>query len=286
MPKTGLSLERFCVYLFLVVVSIASLGPICWLALNSLKGPIDILNSPPLFYGFKLVPENYLRLFFEGYPHPSASVPIFTPFLLNSLAAALGGVLLGLLIGFPAAYALARRKSRINKNIGIWILSTRAFPPIAFVVPYFLMMRFLGLLDNVFALVLIYALMNLPFVVWMMKGFVEELPSDLEECAMVDGCSRTSSLVRVVLPLITPGIAATAIFCFILNWNELLFALSITSRAARTFPVMTTFMVSGWGIAWEQMCAIGVLGLVPILIFAAIVQKYIIRGLALAGVKG
>lgn len=286
MPKTRFYLERCFIYVILIIASVVNLLPILWTAINSFKGPIDVLATPPLFYGFETFPENYLRLFFEGYPHPTYMVPIFTPSLVNSIVAALGGTFLGILIGFPAAYALGRFKTRATKNAGIWILSARAFPPIALLIPLYIMLKFIGLLDNLLGLILIYTLTNMPFVVWMLKGFIEELPEDLEESAMIDGCSRESALRRVVLPLIAPGIAATAIFCFILNWNELLFALSVTYRDAKTFPVITTFLASHWGIAWEQMCAITMVGIIPIFIFTAIVQKYIIRGLALGGVRG
>lgn len=286
MLKKSFYVERSLVYIFLVIVSIVNLGPILWIAISSLKGPIDVLATPPLFYGFKVLTENYLRLFLEGYPHPSYMVPVLIPNIINSVGAALGGTFLGILIGIPAAYSLGRFKTKATRNAGIWVLSTRIFPPIALVIPLYVMLKFFGLLDNLFGLILIYALMNMPFIVWMLKGFIEEIPEDLEESAMVDGCSRPSALIRIVLPLIAPGIAATAIFCFILNWNELLFALSMTYRDAKTLPVVSTFLASGWGIAWEQMCAIAIVGIGPILIFTAIVQKYIIRGLALGAVKG
>jgi ABC-type glycerol-3-phosphate transport system permease component len=272
-------------YLFLIITSIIVLIPIFWSVLNSFKGPIDILSSPPLFYGFKIVTENYLRLFFEGYPHPNYHVPIIASNILNSIVVSLGGVVLGILIGFPAAYSLARLKTKGAKNIGIWILSTRIFPPIALVIPLYLMLKFFNLLDNIVGLILVYTLTDLPFIIWMLKGFIEELPEDLEESAMIDGCSRLSSLVRVLLPLTAPGIAATSIFCFIINWNELLFALSLTYREAKTFPVITTYLASHWGIAWEQMNAIAVIGIIPAICFTIIAQKYIVRGLALGGVK-
>jgi multiple sugar transport system permease protein len=285
MKKTA-SLERVCIYVFLLIVSATNLTPLLWTAINSLKNPIEILATPPLFYGFQVTYASYLRLFFEGYPHPNYAVPIFTPNFINSIVASLGGTFLGIVIGLPASYSLGRFKTKATRNIGIWVLSTRTFPPIALVIPLYVMLKFLNLLDNLLGLVFIYTLTSLPFVVWMLKGFVEELPEDLEESAMVDGCSRISAIGRIVLPLISPGIAATAIFCFMLNWNELLFALSMTYRDAKTFPVVTTFLASHWGIAWEQLCAIALVGIVPILIFSAIVQKYIIRGLAFGAVKG
>jgi multiple sugar transport system permease protein len=286
MKKISYYAERLLIYIFLITVSGINLIPLVWTAINSLKNAIQILAIPPLFYGFEVTYANYLRLFLGYPPHPNYAVPILTPSIINSVLAAAGGTFLGILIGLPAAYSIARFKTTANRNIGIWVLSTRTFPPIALVIPLYVMLKFFQLLDNLLGLVFIYALTSLPFVVWMLKGFVEELPEDLEESAMVDGCSRESAIGRIVLPLVAPGIAATAIFCFIVNWNELLFALSMTYRDAKTFPVVTTFLASSWGIAWEQLCAISLVGIIPILIFTAIVQKYIIRGLALGGVKG
>jgi multiple sugar transport system permease protein len=161
------------------------------------------------------------------------------------------------------------------------------FPPIVTAVPLFLMMRDLRLLDTIASLVVVYTAFNLPFVVWMMVGFFRELPRELEEAAMMDGDSRLGALRRVVLPLAAPGLAATAVFCLIVSWNEFLLALVLTQTdAAMTLPVGIAGRVTQYEIKWGVMSAAGVVAMMPILIFALAVQKYLVRGLSLGAVKG
>jgi multiple sugar transport system permease protein len=161
------------------------------------------------------------------------------------------------------------------------------FPAIVTAVPLFLMMRDLRLLNTRLALVIVYTAFNLPFVVWMMRGFFAELPRDLEEAALVDGDSRLGALWRVVLPLVAPGLAATAVFCLIVSWNEFLFALVLTQTdASMTLPVGIAGRVTQYEIKWGVMSAAGAVAIVPILVFALAVQKYLVRGLSLGAVKG
>jgi multiple sugar transport system permease protein len=161
------------------------------------------------------------------------------------------------------------------------------FPAIVTAVPLFLMMRDLRLLNTRLALVIVYTSFNLPFVVWMMRGFFAELPRELEEAAMVDGDSRLGALWRVVLPLVAPGLAATAVFCLIVSWNEFLFALVLTQTDdAMTLPVGIAGRVTQYEIKWGVMSAAGTVAIVPILVFALAVQKYLVRGLSLGAVKG
>jgi multiple sugar transport system permease protein len=155
------------------------------------------------------------------------------------------------------------------------------------IIPLFLLMRDLRLLNTIPALIIVYTGFNLPFVVWMMRGFFEELPRELEEAAMVDGDSRLGALVRVMLPLVTPGLAATAVFCLIVCWNELLFALILTQTdASITLPVGIAGRVTQYEIKWGAMSAAGVVAMTPILVFAMAVQRYLVRGLSLGAVKG
>jgi multiple sugar transport system permease protein len=161
------------------------------------------------------------------------------------------------------------------------------FPPIVSAVPLFLMMRDLRLLNTLTSLVIVYTAFNLPFVVWMMRGFFQELPRELEEAAMVDGDSRLGALVRVILPLVTPGLSATAVFCLIMSWNEFLLALVLTQTdSAMTLPVGIAGRVTQYEIKWGVMSAAGVVAMLPILVFAIAVQRYLVRGLSLGAVKG
>ncbi|HYJ46382.1 MAG TPA: carbohydrate ABC transporter permease, partial [Pyrinomonadaceae bacterium] len=188
-----------------------------------------------------------------------------------------------------AAYGLARFRLplKLNTRLSLWILSTRMFPPIVTAVPLFLMMSDLRLLDTLTALIIVYTAFNLPFVVWMMRGFFNEVPRELEEAARVDGDTRLGALRRVVLPLVAPGLAATAIFCLIISWNEFLFALTLTQTdAAMTLPVGIAGRVTQYEIKWGVMSAAGVVAMVPILVFALSVQRHLVRGLSLGAVKG
>ena len=194
-----------------------------------------------------------------------------------------------LVIGTIAAYALARLKmpGGLNRKLSLWILSTRMFPPIVTAVPLFLMMRDLHLLNTRLSLIILYTGFNLPFVVWMMRGFFVEVPRELEDAAMIDGDTRLGALRRVLLPLVAPGLAATAVFCLIISWNEFLFALVLTQTdAAMTLPVGIAGRVTQYEIKWGVMSAAAVVAMLPILIFAMAVQRYLVRGLSLGAVKG
>src|SRR5262249_15366412 len=210
-------------------------------------------------------------------------------YLVTSLLVALSSTALALLLGTLAAYSLARFRLpyALDRRLGLWILSTRMFPAIVTAVPVFLLMRDLRVLTTQLALIIVYTGFNLPFVVWMMRGFFAELPRDVEEAAMVDGDSRLGAFWRVVLPLVTPGLAATAVFCLIVSWNEFLLALVLTQTdASMTLPVGIAGRVTQYEIKLGVMSAAGVVAMLPILVFAMSVQKYLVRGLSLGAVKG
>ena len=192
-------------------------------------------------------------------------------------------------LGVPAAYGLERLRwpRDWSQKIGFWILSTRMLPPIVTIVPLFLMLRGAGLLNSRLGLIIVYTAFNLPFVVWMMQGFFREIPRELEEAAMMDGDSRMGALVRVVLPVAKPGLAATVVFCLIVAWNEFLFALILTQTAASTtLPVAIASRVTQYEIKWGAMSAAGVVAMIPVLIFAGLAQRYLVRGMSLGAVKG
>ena len=246
----------------------------------SLKSEVDQFATPPRWFGFTATLEHYHDAFF---------VRSFGQYLTTSAIVAVLSTLLALTLGTLAAYGLARFKLRgkLDQRLSLWILSTRMFPPIVTAVPLFLMMRDLRLLNTIGSLVIVYTALNLPFVVWMMRGFFRELPKELEEAAMVDGDTRLGALRRVILPLVTPGLAATAVFCLIVSWNEFLLALVLTQTdASMTLPVGIAGRVTQYEIKWGVMSAAGVVAMIPILIFAMSVQRYLVRGLSLGAVKG
>jgi len=273
-------LARWAKYFLLVVSLIVAVAPVYWMLTISLKSEIDQFATPPRWLGFTPTLEHYHDAFF---------VRSFGQYLSTSAIVAVLSTCLALTLGTLAAYGLARFKLRgkLDQRLSLWILSTRMFPPIVTAVPLFLMMRDLRLLNTITSLVIVYTALNLPFVVWMMRGFFRELPKELEEAAMVDGDTRLGTLRRVILPLVTPGLAATAVFCLIVSWNEFLLALVLTQTdAAMTLPVGIAGRVTQYEIKWGVMSAAGVVAMIPILIFAMAVQRFLVRGLSLGAVKG
>lgn len=273
-------MKRFGKYLVLIVALVAAVAPVYWMLTISFKSEVDHFASPPAWFVFSPTLEHYLDAFVSR---------SFGQYLLTSAIVAVSSTLTALVIGTLAAYSLARfhLPYNLDNKLSLWILSTRMFPAIVTAVPLFLMMRDLRLLNTKLSLVIVYTAFNLPFVVWMMRGFFAELPRDLEEAALVDGDSRIGALWRIVLPLVAPGLAATAVFCLIVSWNEFLFALVLTQTdEAMTLPVGIAGRVTQYEIKWGVMSAAGAVAIVPILVFALAVQKYLVRGLSLGAVKG
>lgn len=264
----------------LVLALVAALAPVYWMITISLKVERDQFASPPKWFSFTPTLQHYYDAFVTR---------SFGQYLITSAIVAVVSTACALVIGTLAAYALTRFRLPYNldRKLSLWILSTRMFPAIVTAVPLFLMMRDLRLLNTKLALIVVYTAFNLPFVVWMMRGFFAEVPRDLEEAALVDGDSRLGALVRVVLPLVSPGLAATAVFCLIVSWNEFLFALVLTQTdVAMTLPVGIAGRVTQYEIKWGVMSAAGAVAMMPILIFALAMQRYLVRGLSLGAVKG
>jgi multiple sugar transport system permease protein len=273
-------IARWVKYALLIAAVIAAVVPVYWMLTISLKTEVDQFASPPRWFRFAPTLAHYYDAF---------STRSFGRYLITSAVVATLSTSCAMVLGTMAAYGLARFRLRghLGRRLSLWILSTRMFPPIVTAVPLFLMMRDFRLINTIGSLVIVYTALNLPFVVWMMRGFFKELPRELEEAAMVDGDSRLGALVRVILPLAAPGLAATAVFCLIVSWNEFLLALVLTQTdAAMTLPVGIAGRVTQYEIQWGVMSAAGVVAMVPILVFALAVQQYLVRGLSLGAVKG
>ncbi|MFL6277056.1 MAG: carbohydrate ABC transporter permease [Blastocatellia bacterium] len=273
-------LTRVMIYAALIGAVAVALVPVYWMLTISLKSEVDQFASPPRWLSFSPTLAHYADAFVSR---------SFGQYLATSATVAVLSTLASVILGTFAAYALARFRwpAKLDRRLSLWILSTRMFPPIVSAVPLFLMMRDLRLLNTTAALVIVYTAFNLPFVVWMMRGFFQELPREMEEAAMIDGDSRLGALFRIILPLVVPGLAATAVFCLIMSWNEFLLALVLTQTdAAMTLPVGIAGRVTQYEIKWGVMSAAGVVAMLPILIFAMSVQRYLVRGLSLGAVKG
>lgn len=267
-------------YSALAAYAVFFLFPLYWLVATSLKAQTEMFALPPVWWPEHITVASFREILFQS---------SFGRLAWNSAVVAGGSTLLSLVVGTMGAYSLSRYvlPFRLNHHLSFWILSTRAFPPIVSIVPLFLIMRRWELVDTRLALILAYSVFNLPFVVWMMKGFFDELPREMEESALVDGDTPLGAFRRIVLPLVRPGLAATALFCLIVAWNEFLFALVLTqTEAAQTLPVGIANQVTQYEIRWGLMSAAGVVAMIPLFVVALLVQRHLVRGLSYGAVKG
>jgi multiple sugar transport system permease protein len=264
-PGYLLALSAFTVFL---------LFPIFWIALSAFKRPIDVRRPTILF---EPTLDNFRIIFSDLYR--------FGDLLVNSLIVCTAVVVISVPLAAMAAYGLARFRIRGKRWLLVAILSAQFFPAVVLVLPYFALFRQLGILDTLTALVIISLTHTLPFTIWLMKGFVETLPVEIEESAMVDGCSEIGVLRHIVLPLALPGLLTSAIFAFILSWNELIYALILTSKASRTVTVGLVSVVGERDVPWEQMSAAGILVMVPVLIMSFAIRRYFVSGLTAGAVK-
>ena len=271
-------LGQVLVYLALAVAILLALFPFWWMVDTSLKRPVDIFSGVAL-WPQQITLDNYRHLITDYH---------FGYFLLNSLIVVAAAVTVSLVLGTLAAYALARFQLRfgVRKMALYLVLFVRMLPGVMLCVPLYIVLAQWGLLNTRLGLILIYAGLNTSFVVWMMQSFLEEIPRDIEEAAMVDGDSRLAALWRIVMPLAAPGLIATSIFSVITTYNDFIIALTLTSTpAAQTIPVGVSTLIGKIEIQWGPMAAAGVVGALPIVIFALVVQRNFVRGLTLGAVK-
>jgi multiple sugar transport system permease protein len=256
------------VMVVLVVASFISIFPMYWVVATSLKAPVDVFRMPPVWI-FEPTLQNYRDVFSSRFPG----------YFLNSLIVSVGTVSLSLLVGVPAGYGLARLRIRRKADIDFFLLSTRMAPPIAFVVPFYLLWSRIGLLDTYLGLILVYMLFTTAFVVWMSRAFFEDLPPELDEAAWVDGCTKWGAFLKVALPCVRGGLVATTILAILLTWNEFFYALLLTSFTAKTMPVALPGYIGFVRLRWGELTAAATIVVAPVLVFAALAQKYLMRGL-------
>lgn len=250
------------------------LFPFLWMVSVSFRAKADIFDPGNLFSSFTTV--NYETILQDDVMRLFA----------NSALVAVASTLISLALGSLAAYGFARFNWKQRESRAFWVLSQRFLPPMAVIVPYFMLASLFHLIDTLALLMVCYTSFNLPFTMWMMRGFIEDLPVELEEAAFVDGCTRAQAMRRIILPLVLPGMVATAIFCVINSWNEFVFANFLTTIEAKTMPTSVMTYLSVSGVKWGEMAATGVLAVLPVLCFAVAVQRYMIRGLTFGSVKG
>jgi len=262
-------------YLGAGVVTLLFLFPVYWLFMISFKTPDEIYHVPPLWIPGQIQFSNYYVLFKDG--------DVLA--ILNSLIVAGVSSGIAIVLGTLCAYSLARFGTG-GENLAMWIISQRMIPPIAVVFPIFLIYVYFGLVDGYFGLILLYTAFNLPYVIWMMRGYIVDVPLELEESALVDGLNRWEVIWKVVFPMVRTGLMATSVFTFVFAWNDFLFALVLTRTEVITFPVMLTHYFGGQSNFWAKIAAMSVLGTLPIFVAVSVMQRYLVRGISLGAVKG
>lgn len=255
------------------VVSLGLIAPFLWMVLGSFKTTVDFMAYPPVF-AFVPTLDNYRQVLADN---------SFLRYTLNSTIVAAGATIVGLVLGVPAAYALARFK---RTAIGVVLLLARMAPGIAFLIPLFVMFLKLQLVGSYVSLIASHLIFTLPLTVWMMVGFIEAVPIEIEKAALIDGCSLIGVLLRIVVPLTAQGIAATGILAFIASWNNFLFALVLANENTKTLPVAVLSYIGYNSIQWGALMAAATLVTLPVLVLALFVQRYIVRGLVAGAVTG
>jgi sorbitol/mannitol transport system permease protein len=256
------------------IAALAFFLPVLWMVLTAFKPESAAYSYPPRFT-FSPTLAEFRSVFSRG----------ITPYLENSLFATIGSTILVLVLALPAAYALSVRPVRKWRDSLFFLISTKMLPIVAAIVPIYIVARDIHLLDNIYALVLLYAAMNLPIAVWMLRSFMLEVPGEVLEAARIDGAGLRHEITRVIAPIILPGIAATALICVIFAWNEFFFAVNLTGTVAGTVPVFLVGFITSEGLFWAQLSAAATIASVPIILIGWIAQRQLVRGLSMGALK-
>jgi multiple sugar transport system permease protein len=270
---------RVVSYLVLILIGLVGIAPFVFLLVLSFKSQLEILDVPPsLHFHWKTITANYGFVIHEEQ---------YLTFVRNSVIVTGASTLIALVLGVPAGYAFARLRFRGRDHWASTILSFRFMPPIAVAIPIYLLTRTLGVANGYLGLILPYVALSLPLVIWIMIGFFDEIPPEIDDAALVDGCSRTSALFYVLLPLVRPGMIVAAIFGVIFVWNEFLVGLYIINSTSReTIPIAASGLLTVESpIAWNNAAAVGILTVIPVLLFTLVAQKYIVRGITAGAVR-
>jgi len=271
--RSRAALKRMLLGILMLCAVVVVLFPIYWLLLTSVQPKAELMNYPPRFSTRTPTYAHYEFTFRETIQE-----------FLNSLVIAAAATAIAVGFGSLSGYAFARYNVG-GSNLSFWVLSLKYFPPVVAIVPYFLMMQRLHLIDTVLAVIIPHLIITTPFAIWMIKGFIQEVPRELEEAAMIDGASQLGVIRIVTLPLIAPGLVVTALFCFIWSWNDFMYALILTRNAATTLPVVVANLRDAHGLMWGEVSSTASLATFPIIILAIVLQKYLVRGLSLGALK-
>jgi multiple sugar transport system permease protein len=274
-PLARLKWQRRLLYALVIALIVVIMFPFFWLLTMSFKTDTDIFAFPPKIL-FQPTLDNYIALWDTEFRHSFG----------NSALASVVSTVLAMIIGTPGAYALSRTMIKREGQLSLLILASRMAPPIAFTIPYFLVYRHLDLIDTVTGLVIIYLTFNLSLVIWLMRSFFDATPRSLEEAAWIDGAGLWQGFYKIVLPLSGPGLAATAILCFLYSWNDFFFALILTRTEAMTAPVAVVNFMNYEGWEWGKIAAGGTMVMLPVLFFSILVRRFLVHGLTAGAIKG
>lgn len=272
--RRGDKLLNNLTYVGLTVCALIFLLPILWIVRTSFTTKAIAYQIPPKWFPTPTL-DNYREIFTDN---------PFGKYFMNSMVVSLASTLIAVFLGAMAAFWIARQVKGGN-FLRIAILGTQMLPPIVMVIPIFMMVKKLDLLDSWTALIITYLSFSLPYMIWLLIGFFEGIPKDLDEACEIDGCSKMQAFTKVVLPLAAPGIMAAGILSFLMAWNEFLFALVLTGTGARTLPVAIANMETQQGVMIAQLCAATVIIILPVVILSLFIQKYLVNGMTMGSVK-
>jgi len=277
-------LPRILLYGAVLLIVVWTIAPYIWLIISSLSYKIDLVTVPLKWIPSRLTLDNYRSLFYS-FGQESVNVELFIRSLKNSAIISISTMLVCLPLGVMAAYSATRLKFKGSNGVVLTSMITQLIPPVVLVIPLYVIMRKFVLLDKQIGLILVDISIGLPLVIWMMRGYLASIPSDLEDAARIDGCTFLGALVRVILPLAGPGLVSVMIFAFIASWNEYFYAFIFTNVQAKTLPVLIGEFSTKLGLEYLKIAAAGVLASLPPVILALFFQKFIIRGLTSGSVK-
>lgn len=272
----GHVVSRTIFWIVVVLMLMFFLAPLLWLISTSFKNWLDAFAIPPKIF-FEPTFDNYRQVFRNA---------DFVIFIRNSILCSVIPTAVGLLLGVPCAYAIAMFECKQGKKTSLFIMSVRIAPPIMSILPNYIIFSKLDILGTLWPMLILYTLTTLPLTIWLMPVYFRDVPSSLREAAIIDGCNEWQAFTRVMLPLVKASIAATAIMCMVLTWNEFLIALIMSGRGSQTLPVAVTSFMTFQGTEWGPMCAAATIIMIPMIIFGFFVQKYFARGMVNGAIKG
>ncbi len=261
--------------LLVVAYALLILFPVFWMWSLAFK-PEAAMFARPTVWLFDPTVEHFEYLIDHGF-----AAYLGTSVLISGLS-----TLLVVIVGTPAAYAFARFRMRARDELFLFVLATRMAPPVCLVIPFYLIYAKFGMLDTYAGIIIVYLTFNLSFYVWVLSSFCRDLPVELEEAAMTEGYSRIRAFAKILLPLLRPGITATAVLCFIFAWNEFMYAFLLGGKAVKTLPVAIPSLITTQGVRWGEMAIVGMVGTIPVMIVVFLLQRHIVRGLTMGAVKG